>query len=148
MYLTRHATFHGACWAVDGDFLPESVGLDTLLQLPEAAMRDTLRAARTGRAAEGALLPPIEHNQEVWAAGVTYLRSREARMAESDTADLYEKVYDAQRVGFRYEGEEAERAGWYYDTRVAGNANSGHRYGTDSLSGEEKIALVEYLKLR
>src|SRR5438128_912911 len=41
------------------------------------------------------LLPPIG-NQEVWAAGVTYLRSRDARMEESEdsgSADCYSKVY-------------------------------------------------------
>ena len=45
------------------------------------------------------LLPPIG-KQEVWAAGVTYLRSRDARMEESSTsggASLYDKVYDAER---------------------------------------------------
>ncbi|MDB5138026.1 MAG: 2-hydroxyhepta-2,4-diene,7-dioate isomerase [Mucilaginibacter sp.] len=45
------------------------------------------------------LLPPIGQ-QEVWAAGVTYLRSREARMeesADSGAADLYDKVYAAER---------------------------------------------------
>jgi 2-dehydro-3-deoxy-D-arabinonate dehydratase len=45
------------------------------------------------------LLPPIGR-QEVWAAGVTYLRSREARMeesADSGAADLYDKVYAAER---------------------------------------------------
>jgi 2-dehydro-3-deoxy-D-arabinonate dehydratase len=39
-------------------------------------------------------------NQEIWAAGVTYLRSREARMEESKDAgggDFYAKVYDASR---------------------------------------------------
>jgi 2-dehydro-3-deoxy-D-arabinonate dehydratase len=38
--------------------------------------------------------------QEVWAAGVTYLRSREARMEESKEsggADFYDKVYQAER---------------------------------------------------
>jgi 2-dehydro-3-deoxy-D-arabinonate dehydratase len=38
--------------------------------------------------------------QEIWAAGVTYLRSREARMEESKdsgAADFYAKVYDAER---------------------------------------------------
>jgi 2-dehydro-3-deoxy-D-arabinonate dehydratase len=35
--------------------------------------------------------------QEVWAAGVTYERSREARMEESAEADVYERVYDAAR---------------------------------------------------
>jgi len=43
------------------------------------------------------LLPPVER-QEVWAAGVTYLRSKSARMAESDfSATAYDKVYDAAR---------------------------------------------------
>ena len=39
-------------------------------------------------------------NQEIWAAGVTYMRSREARMEESKDAgggDFYAKVYDANR---------------------------------------------------
>jgi len=42
------------------------------------------------------LLPPIDQ-QEVWAAGVTYVRSREARMEESVTADIYARVYEAER---------------------------------------------------
>jgi 2-dehydro-3-deoxy-D-arabinonate dehydratase len=39
-------------------------------------------------------------SQEVWASGVTYLRSREARMQESKDAgggDFYAKVYNAER---------------------------------------------------
>jgi 2-dehydro-3-deoxy-D-arabinonate dehydratase len=47
----------------------------------------------------GDLLPPIG-NQEVWAAGVTYYRSRNARMEESKSAgggDFYDRVYHAQR---------------------------------------------------
>src|SRR5256885_1543924 len=43
------------------------------------------------------LLPPIG-GQEVWAAGVTYFRSRDARMEESKTAgggDFYDRVYGA-----------------------------------------------------
>ena len=43
------------------------------------------------------LLSPIEH-QEVWAAGVTYLRSKEARMDESNfSANAYDRVYSAPR---------------------------------------------------
>jgi len=45
------------------------------------------------------LLAPIQ-SQEVWAAGVTYFRSRTARMeesAEAGGADFYERVYDAER---------------------------------------------------
>jgi 2-dehydro-3-deoxy-D-arabinonate dehydratase len=46
-----------------------------------------------------AALAPIV-SQEVWAAGVTYFRSREARMSESKDAgggDFYARVYDADR---------------------------------------------------
>ena len=45
------------------------------------------------------LLPPIG-SQEVWAAGVTYFRSRTARMEESKSAgggDFYDRVYEAAR---------------------------------------------------
>jgi 2-dehydro-3-deoxy-D-arabinonate dehydratase len=43
------------------------------------------------------LLPPID-NQEVWAAGVTYKRSRTARMEESESAaSCYDRVYASPR---------------------------------------------------
>ena len=45
------------------------------------------------------ILPPIQ-SQEVWASGVTYLRSRDARMDESKVAGgdtFYDKVYEAER---------------------------------------------------
>src|ERR1035438_7243257 len=55
----------------------------------------------TGTPSSGAgpLLAPIEQ-QEVWAAGVTYYRSRTARMAESEATggkSFYDRVYQAQR---------------------------------------------------
>ncbi|WP_236976994.1 fumarylacetoacetate hydrolase family protein [Membranihabitans maritimus] len=45
------------------------------------------------------VLSPVGR-QEIWAAGVTYLRSKDARMKESQSAeggDFYDKVYDADR---------------------------------------------------
>jgi 2-dehydro-3-deoxy-D-arabinonate dehydratase len=42
------------------------------------------------------VLAPVDE-QEVWAAGVTYRRSRDARMEESETADVYDRVYAADR---------------------------------------------------
>ena len=43
------------------------------------------------------LLAPVER-QEIWAAGVTYLRSKAARMEESDfSASAYDRVYAAER---------------------------------------------------
>lgn len=61
--------------------------------------------ARVGRAEPGdwpnpsELLAPIA-SQEVWAAGVTYFRSRTARMEESQSAEggnFYDRVYSAER---------------------------------------------------
>ena len=46
------------------------------------------------------LLPPIGGHQELWACGVTYLRSKIGRQEESKTAggaDFYAKVYEAER---------------------------------------------------
>lgn len=48
---------------------------------------------------EAGLLPPIQ-SQEIWASGVTYLRSMRARMEESKDSggdSFYDKVYDADR---------------------------------------------------
>jgi 2-dehydro-3-deoxy-D-arabinonate dehydratase len=57
--------------------------------------------------AEMRLCAPVER-QEVWAAGVTYLRSKKARMEESDfSATAYDRVYLAERpeIFFKSLGE-------------------------------------------
>jgi 2-dehydro-3-deoxy-D-arabinonate dehydratase len=46
--------------------------------------------------ADVTLQAPIDW-QEVWAAGVTYLRSRDARMEESQEKSVYDRVYEADR---------------------------------------------------
>ena len=97
MYLTRHQTPAGPRWALDGRFLPPAFALGLLLELPASAAADLLAALPAGEPAEGELLAPIEPAQEVWAAGVTFLRSRDARKEESSVADVYQKVYDAAR---------------------------------------------------
>ena len=76
--------------------------LASLLQWPDPVR--ALRVAAEGaevepsaRALAGRLLAPIDR-QEVWAAGVTYLRSKVARMEESEgAARFYDMVYDADR---------------------------------------------------
>ncbi|MGB9029059.1 MAG: fumarylacetoacetate hydrolase family protein [Acidobacteriaceae bacterium] len=76
--------------------------LDALVARPDlhAFLGEQIREGKTAGPVHTAdLLPPIS-NQEVWAAGVTYLRSRAARMAESkDTGggDFYDRVYSAER---------------------------------------------------
>ena len=54
-------------------------------------------------------------------------------------------VLDPEKVGFVSQGAEAERVGFRYDTGVVGNSNGGHLWGT-ALTGEDKRALIEYLK--
>lgn len=97
MYLTRHATPSGPRWAVDAKLLPEDFTMHLLLELPRDAMSEVLGQAVTDAPAAGELLPPLEADHEVWASGVTYLRSRDAREAESETGDIYTRVYTAER---------------------------------------------------
>ncbi len=76
--------------------------LDELVarQDAQAFLAERVQSGETVAAPRAAqLLAPIG-SQEVWAAGVTYLRSRAARMAESKDAsggDFYDRVYSAER---------------------------------------------------
>ncbi len=97
MVLTKHNTTNGSRWALDGHFLPPSLTLSLLLEMQRAEMSTVLHTLAHAEAATGTPEAPIDPHQEVWAAGVTYLRSREARKAESTVADMYEKVYAAER---------------------------------------------------
>jgi 2-dehydro-3-deoxy-D-arabinonate dehydratase len=71
-----------------------------LLALPLTRIREICadpggEAVSAGRAE---LLAPVDGRTEVWAAGVTYERSRTARMAESEqSASVYDRVYAAER---------------------------------------------------
>ena len=64
---------------------------------PEGEARTLLNPSLSVPIADVALLPPID-SQEVWAAGVTYKRSRTARMEESEAAaSCYDRVYASAR---------------------------------------------------
>ena len=71
---------------------------DELINRPRLAtvLRGIIESSRASKAPLPALLPPVQ-SQEVWAAGVTYLRSRDARMEESTEKSVYDRVYDAER---------------------------------------------------
>lgn len=97
MELTRLTTYFGPRWAVDKFFLPQRFHMAELLRLPASQFANALLERATTEPAEGIPLAPIEDIQEVWASGVTYLRSREAREAESATGDIYQRVYQAER---------------------------------------------------
>jgi 2-dehydro-3-deoxy-D-arabinonate dehydratase len=92
---------------LDGDTIYDfrhTNGPETLtaaLQLPlaelQAAVQNALDNTRqTLNILEISLLAPID-TQEVWASGVTYSRSRDARMEESTQKDVYDLVYEAAR---------------------------------------------------
>lgn len=114
MLLTKHKTTDGSRWAVDGHFLPHNLTLSALLEMPREKMFQILRTLSKTEPAIDELEAPIDPYQEVWAAGVTYLRSRDARKAESTVADMYQKVYEAERpeifsksIGWRVSGNGA-----------------------------------------
>ncbi len=77
-------------------------GLDALLRLDDLTgyLKEIVgQGSVAEQIAPEDLLAPIE-NQEVWAAGVTYYRSRDARMEESRDAgggSFYDRVYSAER---------------------------------------------------
>jgi 2-dehydro-3-deoxy-D-arabinonate dehydratase len=87
---------------VDGTSVLELPGADLLALLDDDAPPDpvaeveALDAETLELPAPWRLLLPHEP-PEVWCAGVTYERSREARMDESTVRDVYALVYDAER---------------------------------------------------
>lgn len=80
------------------DLLPEELSLDTLLSGGAGGLSQVLAGAPAiGEVPPGtAILAPVE-SQEIWAAGVTYRRSRDARIEEAAQATPYDLVYDADR---------------------------------------------------
>lgn len=96
-----YRTAHGPVVERDGVFVALSDDWDALINRGD--LHDYL--ARPDLSREGAsaidapILAPISQ-QEVWAAGVTYYRSRTARVEESRAAgggSFYDRVYDAPR---------------------------------------------------
>ena len=93
------------------ELLSPDISLAGLLGRKAAALGLAVSSAPSDGSATGAqVLAPID-DQEVWAAGVTYLRSRDARIEESAEPTVYDRVYDAARpelffksVGWRVRG--------------------------------------------
>jgi 2-dehydro-3-deoxy-D-arabinonate dehydratase len=102
----RHGNgdIHVGCLMADAqivDLLPAGIAaMEPLLESTDvvsgvrAVLKDNLPRFRLN---DVRLCAPVER-QEVWAAGVTYLRSRTARMEESAfSANAYDRVYEAER---------------------------------------------------
>jgi 2-dehydro-3-deoxy-D-arabinonate dehydratase len=93
----RHFLLAGADW----DATANRPGLEAHLRAEMAGLPPLPSAPTTAD-----LLAPIK-SQEVWAAGVTYFRSRDARIAESQQAgggDFYARVYEADRPELFFKG--------------------------------------------
>jgi 2-dehydro-3-deoxy-D-arabinonate dehydratase len=80
----------------------ELLGADLTVADLLSGSADELEAALAGARGEGDVpaaaraLAPVDH-QEIWAAGVTYERSRSARVEESQQGSVYDQVYVADR---------------------------------------------------
>jgi 2-dehydro-3-deoxy-D-arabinonate dehydratase len=105
------STAAGIVLEKDGRFVRPSgeFTLDGLFSArdPHAVVAEAFASGAPGAApAAIGLRAPIE-SQEVWAAGVTYFRSRDARMAESKDAgggSFYDRVYVAERPELFFKG--------------------------------------------
>jgi 2-dehydro-3-deoxy-D-arabinonate dehydratase len=114
MILTRHHYGDAVRWALDGRFLSPAFSFKRLCGMRAAEAASWLASLATGEDAAGLPLPPIEAGQEVWACGVTYLRSRDAREAETHIKNVYDMVYEARRpelffkaIGWRVKGTQS-----------------------------------------
>ncbi len=104
MHLVRFTTESAPQLGIlDKEVVTALTGVDTLAALfvlPYKEIRDACGSA-AGPALpldQVRLLAPVDGGCEIWAAGVTYERSREARVLESqNSADVYDRVYSAER---------------------------------------------------
>jgi len=87
----------GPAGAGPQELLAAALTIDGLLGGPPGALAAALRGPAAGPVPPGARVEAPIGGQEVWAAGVTYTRSRDARVLESGTPDPYERVYRAER---------------------------------------------------
>jgi hypothetical protein len=83
--------------------------------------------------------PPYLHN-----GSVPNLYQLLLPAAQRDkTFPLGHREYDTRNLGYALK---TERPRFVFDTRQPGNSNSGHTYGTDALTDDERWELIEYLK--
>jgi 2-dehydro-3-deoxy-D-arabinonate dehydratase len=88
---------------------------------PAGRAADVLRRADRVPLDQVTLLAPIDR-QEVWAAGVTYLRSQAARREESkDAGSFYDKVYSAPRPELFFKATPGRVVGPGQAVRVRGD---------------------------
>jgi 2-dehydro-3-deoxy-D-arabinonate dehydratase len=98
----RFALFDGTDALVDSGSQSLPAGMAEALEASASELRTRLEHARASElervpAGGFSLLAPVDPGHEVWAAGVTYTRSLEARTSESRQRSVYDLVYEADR---------------------------------------------------
>lgn len=79
------------------------------------------KATTTNSIEESAILAPIGSGQELWACGITYLRSKVGRQEESKAsggADFYAKVYEAERPEVFFKATPNRIVGYRQNVRI------------------------------
>jgi 2-dehydro-3-deoxy-D-arabinonate dehydratase len=96
LFLVQHT--NGLALESGGALTGVSGSLDALLSADAPPAADLIGALQDGQPLGGAVTrqTPVGR-QEIWAAGVTYKRSEEAREAESHNSTIYTRVYSAKR---------------------------------------------------
>jgi 2-dehydro-3-deoxy-D-arabinonate dehydratase len=87
---------NGSAEGGPGALLSSDLALDAVLAGDAPTVDELASMPGDEPLADAHLISPIE-TQEVWAAGVTYLRSRDARIEEAIEATPYDRVYEAER---------------------------------------------------
>jgi len=100
--IVRYQNDEAPCVGVLTDVGIHPLGVENmaaLLRVPTSEARAIVQAATTHEpvSANTKLLAPIDGATEVWASGVTYECSRDARVEESAMKDVYQRVFDAAR---------------------------------------------------
>ena len=89
--------------------------------------------SNTSGAVTGKLVAPISPEIELWGAGVTYLRSRDARKEESGVPDVYQRVYEADRPELFFKSNAVRARGT--------NSPVGIRYDSAASVPEPEVAI-------
>jgi 2-dehydro-3-deoxy-D-arabinonate dehydratase len=124
-----YRTAQGCVVEGDGQFYSlGDLSLNTMLareDLPEHLTGLVAKLRPSGELHPSHVLAPIE-GQEVWAAGVTYFRSRGARMEEARDAgggDFYDRVYAAERPELFFKSTASRTVGSDGLVRIRGDAH-------------------------
>ena len=95
--LANHEQAYQFAVTVDGKHSAVA-NIPTLTQAMHLTLEELKsEVSKTSGTVTGELVAPISPEVELWGAGVTYLRSRDARKEESGVPDVYQRVYEADR---------------------------------------------------